>query len=53
MIFPIVMRGYKSWTIEKAEHQRIDAVNCGVGEDSLSPLGSKEMKPVSPEGNQS
>ena len=25
MVFPIVMYGYESWTIEKAEHQRIDA----------------------------
>ena len=25
MVFPIVMYRYKSWTIKKAEHQRIDA----------------------------
>ena len=25
MVFPVVMCGYKSWTIKKAEHQRIDA----------------------------
>ena len=25
MIFPVVMYGYESWTIKKAEHQRIDA----------------------------
>ena len=25
MMFPIVMSGYESWTIKKAEHQRIDA----------------------------
>ena len=24
----------KSWTVKKAECQRIDAFNCGVGEDS-------------------
>ena len=34
MVFPVVMYGYESWTIEKAERQRIDAFNCGVGEDS-------------------
>ena len=34
MVFPVVMYGCKSWTIKKAEHQRIDAFNCGVGEDS-------------------
>ena len=25
MVFPIVMYGYKSWTIKKAKHRRIDA----------------------------
>ena len=25
MVFPVVMSGYESWTIKKAEHQRIDA----------------------------
>ena len=33
-VFPVVMCGCESWTIKKAEHQRIDALNCGVGEDS-------------------
>ena len=31
MIFPVVMYGCESWTIKKAENQRIDAFNCGVG----------------------
>ena len=34
MVFPVVMSGYKSWTVKKAEHRRIDVLNCGVGEDS-------------------
>ena len=34
MVFPIVMYGCESWTIKKAEHQIIDAFNCGAGEDS-------------------
>ena len=34
MVFPVVMYGCESWTIMKAERQRIDALNCGVGEDS-------------------
>ena len=25
MIFPVVMYGFESWTIKKAEHRRIDA----------------------------
>ena len=43
MVFPVVMYGYESWAVKKAECQRIDAfvlffelmlLNCGVGEDS-------------------
>ena len=34
IVFPVVMYGYESWTLKKAEHQIIDALNCGVGEDS-------------------
>ena len=33
MAFPVVMYGCESWTIKKAECRRIDALNCGVGED--------------------
>ena len=34
MVFPVVMYRCKSWTIKKAEHQRMMLLNCGVGEDS-------------------
>ena len=34
IVFPIVMYGCESWTIKKADHRRIDAFECGVGEDS-------------------
>ena len=34
IVFLVVMYGCKSWTTKKAECQRIDALNCGVGEDS-------------------
>ena len=34
MVFPVVLYGCESWTIKKAEHQRIDAFELGVGEDS-------------------
>ena len=34
MVFPVVMYGCKSWTVKKAECQRIALLNCGVGEDS-------------------
>ena len=33
MVFPIVMYGCESWTITKAECQRMMLLNCGVGED--------------------
>ena len=34
IVFPVVMYGYERWTIKKAECQRIDAFECGVGKDS-------------------
>ena len=34
MVFPVVMHGCESWTVKKAERRRIDAFNCGIGEDS-------------------
>ena len=46
MVFPVVMYGCDTWTIRKAECQRTDALNCGVGED-LRVLGLKG-DPTSP-----
>ena len=34
MVFPVVMYGCESWTMKKAEHQRINAFERGVEEDS-------------------
>ena len=39
MVFAVVMYGWESWTIRKVECWRIDASNCGVGEDSWESLG--------------
>ena len=39
MVSPVVMYGCECWTIKKAEHQRFDALNCGVGEGSRQSLG--------------
>ena len=50
MVFPVVMYRYESWTIKKAEHWRIILLNCGATEDC--PLESREIKLVSPKGNQ-
>ena len=52
MVFPVVMHGCESWTIKKAEHQRIDTFE--VLEKTLeSPLDCKEIQPVHPKGGQS
>ena len=34
MVFPVVMYGCESWTIKKAECQKLMFLNCGVEEDS-------------------
>ena len=34
LVFPVLMYGCEGWTIKKAEHRRIDVLNCGVGEGS-------------------
>ena len=34
MVFPVVMYGCECWTIKMCECRRIDALNCGVGENS-------------------
>ena len=54
IVFAVVMYGYESWTVKKAEHQRIDAFELLVLEKTLeSPLDCKEIQPVHPKGNQS
>ena len=34
MVFPVVMYGCDSWTVKKAESQKLLLLNCGVEEDS-------------------
>ena len=34
MVFPVVTYGCESWTIKKAEHQKLMLLNCGSREDS-------------------
>ena len=52
VVFPVVMYGYDSWTIKKAECQKIDAFELWCWRTLESPLDSKEIKPVIPKGNQ-
>ena len=49
MVFPEVMYGRESWTMKKAEHQRVVVLEKTVE----SPLDCKELKPVNPEINHS
>ena len=54
MVFPVVMYGCKSWTIKKAESQRIHAFDCSVGEDSRVPWTARRsnqsiLKEINPE----
>ena len=51
--FPVVKYECESWTMKKAQHQRIDAFDLWFGEDSYCPLNCKEIKTVNPKGNQS
>ena len=52
MIFPVVRYRCGSWTIKKAECQRIDAYELWYWRRLESPLDGKEIKPVNPKGNQ-
>ena len=54
MAFPVVMHGCENWTIKKAECQRNDPLKvwCWIKLTFQSPMDSKEIKPVSPKGNQ-
>ena len=46
MVFPVVMYGCESWTIKKAEHQRIDAFELWCWRRLENPLDCKEIQPV-------
>ena len=55
VVFPVVMCGCESWTIKKAECQRIDAFELWCWRRLLveSHLNCKEIQPVNPKGIQS
>ena len=52
MVFPVVKYGCESWTMKKAECPRIDAFEL-LEKTPERPLDYKEIKSVSPKGNQS
>ena len=43
LVFPVVMYGCESWIIKKAECQRIDVLNYGVGEYSWESLRQQDQ----------
>ena len=54
VVFPVVMYGCESWTVKKAECQRIDAFELWSWRRLLkSPLDCKEIQSVHPKGYQS
>ena len=52
MVFPVVMYGCESWTVNKAEHQRIDAFELWCWRTLESLLDCKELQPVHSKGDQ-
>ena len=53
MVFPVVVYGCESWTIQKADHRRIDAFELWCWRRLLeSPLDYKKVQPVNPKGDQ-
>ena len=54
MVFPVVVYGCESWTIKKAERQRIDAFELWCWRRCLRVhWTAKGLKPLNPKGNQS
>ena len=49
-VFPVVMNGYESWTIKKAEPRRIDAFELWCCRRLLR-VSWTERRPVNPKGN--
>ena len=53
MVFPVLIYGCESWTVKKAERQRIDAFELWYWRRLESLLDCKEIQPVHPKGDQS
>ena len=53
-LFPVVMYGCESWTIKKAERQRIAAseLQCWRRQEKTRPRECKEIQSVHPKGDQ-
>ena len=53
VVFQVVIYGCESWTVKKAELQKIDAFELWCWRRLKSPLDCKEIQPVHPEGDKS
>ena len=53
MVFPVVMCGCESWTVNKAECQKLCFCTMVLEETLESPLDYEEIQPVHPKGDQS
>ena len=52
VVFPVVMYGFESWTVKKAEHRRLDAFELWCWRRLESHLDFKEIQPVHSKGDQ-
>ena len=53
MVFPVVMYGCESWTVKKADRQRIDAFELWCWRRLLRVPWTAEIQPVQSKGDQS
>ena len=54
VVFPVVMYGYESWTVKKAECRRINAFELWCWRRLLRvPWTARKIQPVHPKGDQS
>ena len=53
LVKAVVMYGCENWTVKKAEHQRIDAIELWCWRRTESSLYCKEIQPVHHKGDQS
>ena len=53
MVYPVVMYGYESWTVKKAECRKFDAFELWCWRRLLRVSDCKEIQAVHPKGDQS
>ena len=53
MVFPVAVYGYETWTIKKAECQRINAFELWCWRTLENSLDCYKIQPVHPKGNRS